>query len=95
MSDRRPGLDYNDAAKRVKRIATAPGNPQAKENLMGSIINQATVREGKRAQDSLIEMAQKSLSLSGCGCKQTGIGSGKTLGAGKWRYMQGKWERLD
>lgn len=89
--DERPGLDYGDAAKRIKRINAAPGHPQAKTNLINSIINQATVREGERAKTLL---TQESLSFSGCGTKQVGYGPGKKLGTGRWRYENGKWKQL-
>jgi hypothetical protein len=46
-------MDFGDVAKRVKRIASAPGHPQQKRNLIESLINQATVREGKRANIEL------------------------------------------
>lgn len=92
--DQRPGMDYGDVAKRVKRIASAPGHPQQKQNLIDSLINQATVREGKRAHIELNILAQASSSLSGRGTKQTGYGPGKKLGAGRWRYEDGKWKQL-
>ena len=91
MSDQRPGMDYGEASKRVKRIMSAPGHPQAKSNLINSIINQATVREGERAK---ILLTQESLSFSGRGTKQTGYGPGKKLGAGRWRFENGKWKQL-
>ena len=87
-------MDYSDVKKRVKRIASAPGHPQAKQNLINSLINQATVREGERAQKSLLKLAQESSSLSGRGNKQTGFGDGKRLGAGRWRYQEGKWTQI-
>lgn len=92
--DQRPGMDYGDVAKRVKRIASAPGHPQAKKNLIESLINQATVREGKRAHTELYKLAQASSSSLGRGIKQTGFGSGKKLGAGRWRFENGKWRSL-
>lgn len=88
MSDERPGMDYCDVSKRIKRIVSIPGDPQAKGNLIGSLINQATTREGEKAKISLIK---ESLSFSGSGCKQTGIGNGKRLGDGRWSYQDGKW----
>lgn len=92
--DERPGVDFSDASKRIKRILSNPGHPQAKQNLVNSIINQATVREGKRAHISLTKMAQESSSLSGRGTKQTGYGPGRKLGAGRWRFENGKWKQL-
>lgn len=100
MSDLRPGMDYGEVARRVRRIASAPGHPQAKTNLINSLISQATVREGKRAHISLQKLAQESLSspgggfFSGRGTKQTGIGNGKRLGAGTWRYQDGTWVQV-
>jgi hypothetical protein len=87
-------MDYSEVSKRVKRIASAPGHPQAKSNLINSLINQATVREGERAQNSLIKLAKESSSLSGRGTKQSGFGSGVRMGAGRWRYEDGKWRKL-
>ena len=94
MSDQRPGMDYGEASKRIKRISSNPGHPQQKQNLVNSIINQATVREGKRAHIELSKLAQASSSLSGRGTKQTGYGPGYKLGAGRWRYEDGKWKQL-
>jgi hypothetical protein len=91
MSDQRPGLDYGDASKRIKRIVSNPGHPQAKANLINSIISQATVREGERAKSLL---TQESLSFSGRGTKQVGYGLGKKLGTGRWRFENGKWKQL-
>lgn len=91
--DERPGVDYSEAKKRVKRIALAPGNPQAKCNLINSIINQATVREGEKAKSSLLNLAHESSTLSGRGIKQTGVGPGKKLGPGRWVYVDGGWKR--
>ena len=91
MSDQRPGMDYGEASKRVRRIASAPGHPQAKSNLINSIINQAAVREGERAKSLL---TQESLSFSGRGIKQNGFGNGRKLGAGRWRFENGKWKQL-
>jgi hypothetical protein len=70
-------MDYGEAAKRVRRIAAAPGHPLAKRNLISSIINQATIREGKRANVSLQRVAQESSFLSGSGTRQSGYGPGK------------------
>jgi hypothetical protein len=94
MSDKRPGMDFSEAKKRVDRIAKAPGDPTAKRNLVNSIINQAALREGERAQNCL-RTAYSSSFLSGRGTKQTGIGPGKKLGTGRWRYENGKWERVE
>ena len=91
MSDQRPGMDYGEASKRVKRIMSAPGHPQAKSNLINSIINQATVREGERAKSML---TKESLTFSGRGTKQCGYGPGYKLGAGRWRYQEGKWIQI-
>jgi hypothetical protein len=84
-------MDYGEAKKRVRRIASAPGHPQAKKNLINSIINQATVREGERAKSLL---TQESLSFTGSGCRQCGYGAGRRLGDGRWRYENGKWKQL-
>ena len=93
MSDMRPGMDYSEVSKRVKRIASAPGHPQAKQNLINSLINQAKVREGEKAQVELTKIAVSS-SLSGRGAKQCGYGPGNKLGAGRWRYQEGKWTQI-
>jgi len=92
--DERPGMDYREASKRVKRIMSAPGHPQAKSNLINSIINQATVREGERANMSLHKLATESLTFPGRGNKQCGYGDGYRLGAGRWRYQEGKWVQV-
>jgi hypothetical protein len=89
--DERPGMDFSEAKKRVNRIKNNPGHPQAKQNLINSIINQAAVREGERAKTLL---TQESLSFSGRGTKQVGYGPGKKLGAGRWRFENGKWKQL-
>lgn len=91
--DQRPGMDYGEVKKRVERISSAPGHPQAKSNLINSLINQATVREGERAKMSLLKVAKESSTLCGRGNKQTGFGSGKKLGTGRWSYENGKWDR--
>jgi len=93
MSDERPGMDYGDVAKRVKRIAKLPDYP-AKKNLINSLINQAETREGKRAKLSLQKMATESSSFSGRGCIQCGIGNGRKFGDGIWRYEGGKWTQV-
>jgi hypothetical protein len=85
-------MDFGEARKRVSRIASAPGHPQAKFNLINSITNQVVRREGEKARDSLL---QESISLSGRGTRQTGYGPGYKLGAGRWRYEDGKWSKVD
>ena len=88
--DERPGMDYSDVAKRIKRITKIPDYP-AKSNLINSLINQATIREGERAKLSL---QKESLSFSGRGSKQCGYGPGYKLGTGRWRRENGKWVQL-
>ena len=85
-------MDYGEASKRVKRIASAPGHPQAKANLINSIANQTAIREGERVRGVLL---QESVSFSGRGTKQTGYGPGKRMGAGRWLYKDGEWVRKE
>ena len=72
-----------------------PGDPQSKKNLISSIANQAAMREGERSKMSLYKLAnESSSSLSGSGLMQKGFGPGKKLGAGKWKYANGKWQAM-
>ena len=101
MSEPKLGMRYGDVRTRVKRIMTAPGHPQAKANLVSSLVNQCRLAEGEKA---IIELGrdlssatvkERSHALSGAGSKQTGWGKGKRLGDGKWRYADGQWQRID
>jgi hypothetical protein len=98
----KPGMSLSEAKKRVMRIARNPGNAEYKKNLIHSVINQAGVREGQGAKTELVEMLTKgkaqykneSLTFSGAGSKQSGIGPGKKLGDGRWQLIDNKWERV-
>jgi len=94
----RLGLGYSESATRIKRIIRNPGHPEAKANLIGSIRNQCRLAEGNSAVAELdkevLSGKTDSLSLTGKGNKQVGIGKGKQLGSGKWRYENGGWVQL-
>jgi hypothetical protein len=88
-------MDFGEARKRVTRIASAPGHPQAKSNLIGSIIRQAGMRDSKAPSILVKEVNGESWTMTGNGTRQTGFGPGKKLGAGRWRYEGGKWLKVD
>ena len=96
----RAGMDFSEAKKRVMRISQGPGHPEAKKNLINSVINQAGIREGVGAKAELIKAVnarayshEESSTFSGAGCKQTGFGPGKKLGDGRWQYIDGRWRK--
>ena len=96
MSELKLGMAYADVARRIKRIASAKGgNVQAKANLIKSLANQCRLAEGESALKELerecISSNQKDSIFSGAGNKQTGIGPGKRLGDGRWKYDKGAW----
>jgi hypothetical protein len=91
------GMRYDDCAKRIKRIARNGGHPQAKRNLINSLVYQCRLHEG---ESSLTELAHDCASIkldsifSGGGNKQIGYGPGYKLGDGRWiRTGSGSWER--
>lgn len=92
------GLKYEDCAKRIKRIARNPGNPQAKSNLINSLVNQCRLYEGESSLKDLAHdcaFVERDSVFSGGGSKQTGYGPGLKLGNGRWiRKESGKWERV-
>ena len=94
----RLGVTYEEAKTRCKRIWKNGGHPEARMALINSIRNQCRLAEGEKALTELDKeiSADKtsSLSLSGAGNKQTGIGKGKRLGSGRWRYQDGKWVQV-
>lgn len=93
------GMKYKDVRKRVKRIAhdyrTNPDSDKEMQiNLTRSLINQARLHEGNDVVDELHnELEYNKSSFSGASNKQIGFGPGKRLGAGKWRLVDGKWQR--
>ena len=93
------GLGYSEVAQRCKRILSNPGNPKAKENLINSLRNQCRIAEGEKSiselDKELCSTKPSSRCLTGAGNKQTGIGVGRKLGDGMWRYTgAGTWERI-
>jgi hypothetical protein len=86
-------MNYSDVARRIKRIKSATtGNAQAKNNLIASLKNQCRLAEGESALKELErECASSNSIFSGAGNKQTGFGSGKRLGDGRWKYDKGTW----
>jgi len=86
------GMTYEQSKSKLKKLGSDP-------NLRSSILNQCRLAEGEKAQKELEKEfsynANRSRSFSGAGNKQTGYGLGVKMGAGKWRYMQGKWEKID
>jgi hypothetical protein len=93
------GMRYEDVSKRCKRILRSPGDVNYKRNLLGSLANQCRLAEGEKAiielERDLSLTKKSSQSFSGAGPKQTGIGPGRKLGDGRWRYEAGKWNRID
>ncbi len=88
----RVGMHFEDVRKRVIRINNTPGEPLAKDRLIGSLINQASLAEGQGAKEELLkELVNKGQSFSGRGNKQIGWGQGKRLGTGRWKYENGEW----
>ena len=53
------GMSYSEARERVMRITkeSKHGNVQMKQNLVGSILNQARIREGDRAVREIVREA--------------------------------------
>lgn len=92
------GMSYKEAATRCTRIMRNPGHPEAKANLINSIKNQCRLAEGEKSLNDLnAELSAKHTSsptFSGAGTKQTGYGPGHKLGDGRWRYANGKWEKI-
>ena len=86
------GLSYSDVARRIKRIQSNPGHPQAKANLINSLKNQCRIAEGESVLTELNrECSSEGSFFTGSGTKQCGIGEGKRLGDGCWRFQDGKW----
>ncbi len=55
MPDKKPGMAYDDVKKRIKRIAsTDKGGDKIKTNLVNSLVNQVSAREGEGAVKSLV-----------------------------------------
>lgn len=93
------GMAYSDVSRRIKRIQSNPGHPEAKQNLINSLKNQCRIAEGNSA---IIELEREcantksaGYSLTGSGTKQVGIGEGKKLGEGRWKYEDGKWQKIE
>jgi len=91
MAFPKQGMTYEQSKSKLKKLGSDP-------NLRSSILNQCRLAEGEKAQKELEKefsyKANRSRSFSGAGNKQVGIGDGVRLGPGKWRYMQGKWEKV-
>jgi hypothetical protein len=91
-------MRYADVVSRIKRIQRNGGHPQAKENLIKSLKNQCRLAEGERALKEIErECAPENSvhSFSGVGNKQIGWGEGKKLGSGRWKFDNGKWEKVE
>ena len=66
---------------------------------MNSILHQARLHSGDKAEKELVEElnydSTRRNSFSGSGNRSCGFGSGKKLGAGKWRRTEnGEWEKV-
>ena len=74
MSDLKLGMRYSDVRKRVMRINSSPkGHPKAKENLIGSLLNQARLGEGQKAAEDIARELNGSPTVFSCsGNKQLG-----------------------
>jgi hypothetical protein len=91
MSFPKIGMHFEDVRKRVKRISSGKESDGAKR-LVGSLINQARLAEGEGAVKEIIG----ELAFSGSSNRQSGIGSGKFLGGGRWRYAPDTgWQKID
>lgn len=86
------GMYYELGRKKLK------GRLGKDKQIRDSILNQVQLHEGEKAKHeierelSLIET--RSQSFSGAGNVQTGIGEGKRLGDGHYRYDHGEWIRV-
>ena len=92
------GMGYADVSRRIKRIQSNPGHPQAKTNLINSLKNQCRIAEGEPAMKELereCALTKTGSFLTGSGNKQMGIGPGQRLGTGRYRYIDGKWFCVD
>ena len=86
MSDPKLGMHYKDSLKKLK-------GPLGKDYaIRESIINQTRLHEGEGAVKEIrkelnsTKMSSATCSLRGSGCKQVGIGPGRKLGDGRYRY---------
>jgi hypothetical protein len=93
MGHPRIGMNYEDVRKRVNRISkTKVANPEAGLRLMGSLINQARLANGEDAAHELTT----ELTFSGSSNRQVGIGEGKYLGGGRWRWTNDLgWHKIE
>lgn len=92
------GMPVGDVAKRINRIKSAPGHPQAKANIISSLRNQCRLAGGEASLtelDAKTSVDKKASSFSGAGNKQCGIGEGHKLGDGHWRLENGTWIKVD
>ena len=86
------GMTYEQCKEKLRRL----GKDQTLRN---SILRQCQLAEGEKAQKELEKEfsynTKRSRSFSGAGNKQIGYGDGVRLGEGRWRYINGKWEKID
>ena len=91
MAYPKQGMTYEQCKAKLKKLGSNP-------NLRSSILNQCRLAEGEKAQKELEKefsyKVNRSRAFSGAGNKQVGIGDGVRMGTGKWRCMQGKWEKI-
>jgi hypothetical protein len=92
MSDPKLGMHYEDVRKKLK------GPLGRDKQIRESMLNQTRLHEGEKAKNeierelSLIE--HRSSAFSGAGHVQSGIGDGKRLQDGHWKYSDNKWVRV-
>lgn len=92
MSHPKLGMFYEDVRKRVKGSLGRDGH------MRESLLNQARLHEGEKAKAEIereLSMINKSSqSFSGAGSSQVGIGNGNKQGDGRYKYKDGRWERV-
>lgn len=91
------GMSYEQVKHRIKNYDSI--NRFGKTGIKNSLRNQLRLAEGESALNELDKelssiKSDRVHSLTGAGAKQIGWGPGKKLGDGRWRLIDGRWEKL-